>query len=146
MASQQLQLRAAIAAALVAAEVLAENRIHEDRAFQQAIDVDKQLHVTFRESEPAEEVLYEGHPIDWLSVFELTVLTRRAGGVEASDAADSVWAAAFAALMADQSLGGLADYLQPGPVSVEHAEADTSLCRLTWSFTLRHRTANNVLT
>jgi hypothetical protein len=144
--SQQLQIRGAIAAALVAAAVLSALRIHENRAFALATGVDSQLHVNFRRSLPEQPVMFADHPIDWDSDFELTVVARKTASVEASDVADAVWAAAFAALMADQTLGGLVEYLQPGECSVEDAEGDTSLCRLTWTFTARHRTANNTIT
>lgn len=144
--SKQLQIRGAIAAVQVAAAVLPAARIHQNRAFALANGVDSQLHVNFRRSLPEKPVMFANHPIDWDSEFELTVLARKTASVEASDVADAVWAAAFAAVMADQTLGGLVDYVEPGEAVVEDAEGDTSLCRLTWTFTVRHRTANNTIT
>lgn len=145
-ASAQLQLRAAMAALLLADTPLAGGRVHENRELQLATGVDSQVHVNFRGSRPTDMVIYTGHPREWMTEIELVFLARKSGGEEASDVADALWAEAYGRVMADQSLGGLAMDLLPGEVIVDDAEADTSLCRLTWTVTVQHRTSNNSLT
>jgi hypothetical protein len=145
-ASQHLQIRAAIAAALLTAQVLPAARIHENRELTLSNGVDSQLHVNFKQSRPREQVVYTSHPREWDSEYELVLLARKTAGEEASDVADLLWVAVYQAVMADTTLGGLSIDLLPGEATVDDAEGDTSLCRLTWSLTVQHRTSNNTLT
>jgi hypothetical protein len=141
-ASKHLQIRAAVAAALVAGGVSGE-RVLQNRQLMLGTAVDSQVHVSFRRAAPAQEVLYSGHPRDWNTDIELVILARKFGGVDASDIADAMWVQIYGLLMADESLGGLADHMVPGDVDVQDMEGDTSLCRLTWTLTVTHRTDNN---
>jgi hypothetical protein len=142
--SQQAAIRAAVAALMHAGTPLCGGRIHENRAFQLPQGAAAQLHVNYRQSDP-ERIAFGGNPIDWTTEIELVIKTRAVGGVTAEDAADAIWVDAFARLMADQSLGGLVSDLQPGTAAAEDDQADTGTCRLTWSFTVQHRTEQNSL-
>lgn len=140
-ASKHLAIRAAAAAAL--ASMTLDGSLHLNRDLSLATGRHKSVHLNFLGTEPVDVVVYTDHPRDWNSEFELIVLARKFGGIEACDVADSIWVDAYSLLMADQSLGGLVEELVPGSVTVTDAEGDTSLCRLTWTFTAKHRTTNN---
>lgn len=138
--SKHLQLRAAVATALAG---VAEGRVYQNRSFTLATGVESQVHVNFRQADPDKEVMYASHPVDWTTTIEVVILTRKIADQEAADAADAIWVDAFAAVMADQTLGGKADYLEPGTAIVDDGEGETSTARLTWSLTARHRTDSN---
>jgi hypothetical protein len=140
--SLHLQLRNAIATMLVAGGI-AEGRVHKNRQLQLGTAVDSQVHVNFRRSQPEEVVVYSDHPRDWTTDIEIVILARKFNSVEASDVADAMWVQLYGIVMADQSLGGLAAYLEPGEVAVDDVEGDTSLCKLTWIFSVQHRTDHN---
>lgn len=144
--SKHLQIRAALAAAIVAAGVLPAARVHENRDFTLATGIDSQLHVNFRQSRPEDVVVFSTQPRDWTSEYEIVILARKAAGVEASSAADALWASVYQAVMADRSIGGRAIDLEPGEASVAEDEGDTSLCRLIWTLAVQHRTENNTIT
>lgn len=143
-ASLQLQIRDAVAALLAGLAV--DGGVETNRDLVLATGVMSQVHVSLRSSEAIDAEVYTGAPRDWATSIEVVILTRKNAGVEASDAADALWAAAYQAVMADQTLGGLAWELLPGRSDIEDAETDTSVCRLTWTLTVHHRTSNNVLT
>lgn len=139
-ASKHLQIRAAVAA-LVAS--VAGGRIHQNRDFNLATGIDSQVHVNFRRTDPDRVAMYSGHPVDWATELEIKVLARKVASQEAGDVADEIWVQVFGLVMADQSLGGRAAYLEPGTADVENAEGDTTTARLTWTLTVQHRTDNN---
>lgn len=141
MASKHLQIRQAVSLAL--ADVV-QGRVRQNRNFNLPTGVDSQVHVNFRGSEP-ERGGIAGAPIDWATEIEFVILARKVADQDASDVADAIWAEVFGLLMADQSLGGLAAYIEPGSAHVEDGEADTTTCRLTWSITVQHRTNNNAI-
>lgn len=144
--SKHLALRSAIAALMTAGTPLAGGNVLENRAFKLATGLASQLHVNFEGSETLALLLGLDAPQDWESTFELRILTRKSGGMEAGDCADAIWTDAYARLMADQTLGGLAWELTPGEMSIDTAEGDTSVSELTWRFTVKHRTTNNTIT
>jgi hypothetical protein len=119
--------------------------VYQNRDFDLATGVDSQVHVNFRRADPTKAVMFSGHPLDWSSEIEIVMLARKVANQEAGDVVDAIWVQVFGLVMADQTLGGLADYLEPGTAEVENAEADTSTARLNWSITVQHRTANNVI-
>lgn len=139
--SKQVQLRAAVAAML--ASLTVDGGIHQNRDFTLGSDHTVQVHVNLRNTDPTQPVMYANHPVDWKSELEIVVLARKSGSTEASDVADALWVQIFGLLMADQSIGGRADYIEPGIAEIEDGQADTSLCRLTWSLSVQHRTASN---
>lgn len=143
-ASRQLQLRTAVADLLVTMNP--DGGIHEDREFNLPVDKTAQVHVNFRMSQPLGDMIYTSHPRDWRTEIEMVFLTRKSGAVEAADAADALWVQAYGLVMADQTLGGLAWEMLPGEASNVPDEADTSVCRLTWTLIVHHRTSNDTLT
>jgi hypothetical protein len=143
--SRQLQLRAAVAALLAGLSV--DGGVHQDREFALPTDKVAQLHVNFSLSQPlSPDLVFTSHPRDWRTEIELVILARKSGAVEAADAADALWVDAYAAVMADQTLGGLAWEMLPGEASNAPDQADTSVCRLTWTVIVHHRTSNDTLT
>jgi hypothetical protein len=142
--SKQVQLRSAVAAML--ATLTVDGGIHENREFTLGTDHASQVHVNLRSTDPTAPVMYANHPLDWKTELEIVVLARKAGAIEAADVADALWAQIFALVMADQSIGGRADFLEPGVAEIDDDQADTSLCRLTWSVSAQHRTASNTIT
>lgn len=143
--SDQVRIRAAVAALLLGGTAMAGGRVRENRDLSMSNDVTSQVHVNFTRSQPVDAVIYTGHPRDWMTDIELVFLARKTGGSEAADVADAMWVEAYSRLMADQTLGGLAGELLPGEAFVDNDQADASLCRLTWSVTVRHRTNNDTL-
>jgi hypothetical protein len=145
--SKHVQIRACAAALIAAIESPPDGGVLQNRDFALATGVTSQIHVNFRGTDPlADDPVFTGAPRDWATDLELVIIARKDGSVEASDVADALWVDAYAAVMADQTLGGLAWEIDPGRVDVEDGEADTSLCRLTCLLKVKHRTANNVLT
>jgi hypothetical protein len=137
--SKHLALCAAVATAIAS---VAGGRVRQDRAFKLAGDVSSQVHVNFRRTTPEQVVMYMDHPRDWVTDIDIAVLARKTGGDEAAVVVDAIWVEIYGLVMADASLGGLADYLEPGDVDVSPDEADNSVCRLDWRITVRHRTDN----
>jgi hypothetical protein len=143
--SAHLALRAAIAAALSAAPALASGNIQQNRDYALPTGIAAQVNVNFVSTEATDSLLGADAPRDWDSVFELAFTTRAASGVEAADAADALWTEAYARLMADDTLGGLAMQLLPGSVDVTWDEGGTSVARVTWTVTAKHTTTHNVI-
>lgn len=142
--SAHIAIRNAIASLFVAEEV-AGGRIHKNRDLSLTNGLDSQLHVNFASSDPDGEVIYTNHPRDWATLIEVTVLTRKAEGIEAADRADAIWTECYGLVMADPSLGGLVEDLVCGGVTVTDDEGDTSVCVLRWQINVMHRTANNTV-
>jgi hypothetical protein len=141
--SKHIEIRAAVAALFLAGTPLAGGNVLQNRDFALAGDVAKQLHVNLAGSTPEDSPVYAGRPRDWSTEIELVVLARADGGSQAHDVADAIWVDAYGRLMANQTLGGLVMGVDPGEMTVDPDEADTSLCRLTWRFTCKHRTTND---
>lgn len=143
--SKHRAIREAVAALMLAGTPVCGGRVFQNRAFKLATDVASQLHVNYGDSTP-EVIAVTGAPVDWRTQIELRILVRAAGATPAVDVADEIWADVYARVMADQSLGGLVGLLDPGPMAVDTDEADTSVARLAWLFSVDHRTSNNVIT
>ncbi|KQT10967.1 hypothetical protein [Ramlibacter sp. Leaf400] len=140
--SKHLAIRAAVAA-LFAAGTPVSAHVFQNRGFSLAQGLASQVHVNFDGGAPAEDEVYQNHPIDWESRFELRFLARAGGGLEAHDVADALWTDAYARIMADRKLGGLVWDLTPADVDVDTDEADTSVAVVIWRFTCKHRTTDN---
>lgn len=138
--SKHMQLRDAVAAAIAS---VAGGRVYRNRAFTLAKSASSQVHVNLRDADLEQPTMYAGHPRDWLTDVQVVVLARRDGSAEADDVVDALWVEIYGLVMADASLGGLADDLQPGPMRITEDQADTSVARLEWLVTARHRTGNN---
>lgn len=142
--SKHLAIRAAVAALFAAAPALAGGRIFQNREYTLATGIDSQIHVNRVDSDPNVDVLF-GAPIDWQTQIEAVVKARRSGATEAEDVADAIWTDAYARLMADQGLGGLAMQVTQGAVSFGQDEADTDVAEITWRFAVMHRTDSNLI-
>jgi hypothetical protein len=142
--SKHMAIRAAVAALFAAATPLAGGRVFQNREYALGAGVASQIHVNRVESDPEGEIL-TGAPIDWQTELEVVIKARKSGGAEAEDVADEIWTEAYARLMADQSLGGLAMLLTQGQVTFGQDEADTDVAEIRWRFTVMHRTTNNAI-
>jgi hypothetical protein len=140
--SKHSAIRAAVAALLTTAPAVAGGRIYQNREFALATDVASQVHINYDGSDPS-EIVITGAPVDWDTAIEITAKARTSGGVSAEDAADALWVEIYSRVMANQALGGLVGQLSAGSAFVERDEADTAVCKLTWRFTVKHRTDNN---
>lgn len=140
--SKHRSVRVAVAALLSANPSLAEGRIFENRNYRLPSGVESQVHVNYVQSEPQRAAI-NGAPIDWDTAIEITVKARANDVLSAEDIADEIWTAAYARVMADQTLGGTVASIDPGVVTVDDDEADTGTCKLTWSILVRHETSNN---
>jgi hypothetical protein len=140
--SQHRAVRTAVAALLSAGPALAEGRIFENRNYRLPTGVESQVHVNYAQSEPQRAAIL-GAPIDWDTSIEITVKARANTVLTAEDVADEIWTAAYARVMADQTLGGTVASIDPGVVTVQDDEADTGTCKLTWELLVRHETSND---
>lgn len=141
--SKQVALRAAVAALLLAGTPLASGNVLQNRNYVLPQGVAAQIHVDATGSEFLELHLGNDSPRDWDTEIELRILARKSASVEASDVADALWVDAYGRVLADPTLGGLVWQLEPGDMTSDPDEADTSVCRLIWRFTVKHRTTNN---
>jgi hypothetical protein len=150
-------IRAAVAALLraggtsispaptLSAPALKKGLVFENRVYRLAEGVISQIHVNYTGSDP-DRVAIKGAPIDWTTSIELLIRARREGDTSAEDVADEAWADVYARLMADQTLGGLAAYLDPGSMQVIDDQGEVDVCQLLWNVQYRHDTANNSIT
>lgn len=143
--SKHVAIRAAAAATLAGMTTTVDAGVKQNRDLALATGRHKAIHINLRRTTPTDTVIYTDHPRDWETEIELVFLARKLGEVEAADVADALWVQAYGLLMADQTLGGLVEEIYPGEASWDDAEGDTSLCRLYWSFTAKHRTTNNTI-
>jgi len=73
---------------------------------------------------------------------EVAIRTRTSGSTSAESAADTLSADVFNRLMADPTLGGLAQDIQPGAMVWEDEEGDTPIAVCTLRATVLHRTTD----
>ena len=142
--SKHLAIRVAVAALFAAPVALAGGRIFQNRDYTLPEGVASQLHVNRAESTP-EAIVLTGAPVDWQTELVVVIKARKAAGIDAEDVADEIWTAAFARLMADQTLGGTVSLLTPGVAVFDEDEADTDVARLSWRFAVTHRTDSNII-
>jgi hypothetical protein len=140
--SKHRAIRAAVAALLTSGTALAGGRVYENRAYPLAEGVASQIHVNYVESQPA-PIGISGAPVAWATTIEIQIKARASADSSAEDVADALWTDVYARVMAGQQLGGLAAYVDPGAMESQNDQADTGVCRLTWSFVVQHDTSNN---
>lgn len=133
-ASQHLGIRDAVAALVTG---LAAGTGENDPA-PVATDQASRVNVKRVRSTPSQPTT--SHPIDWDTELQIEIIAR----VEA--VADDLACSCFAAVMADESLGGLATGLQPGGFDWDEDQAETTVHRVTWNLNVFHVTQNNVIT
>lgn len=81
--------------------------------------------------------------LDWVLAVHVVVYVR---GAEPDSLADPIITAAHAALMADESLGGLAMTILPAAVHFELADSDAAVCVATCEYRIQYRTSQQDLT
>lgn len=140
-----LGIRDAVAALYQAPTALAGGRIYANRDYALAVDVATQINVHRVQSVPERTLLGVAAPIDWTTEIRTAITARKSGATSAEAAADAIAVACYARVMADQTLGGLCDQLDPGPFSWEQDEADSTVVVITWDIRVLHRTSNNVI-
>lgn len=143
--SQHQAIAAAVAALFTAAPALADGRVYEGRGYPLPVGTASQIQVFLEDSTP-EAIEIMGAPVDWTTPVSVLIKARRSANASAEAVADSVWVDVWARVMANQGLGGLVQALDPGAVTRDRDEADTDVAAFTWQFSVRHRTANNVIT
>lgn len=141
--SKHLAIRDAVAALLAP---LAVGRVHENRDYPLGEGVASQIHVYRLRSEPLRTNLSQIAPVDWTTDIRVLIKARTQDGMPAEETADELSCAVFAAVMGAQTLGGLADQIEPGPLGWEQEEGDHQVAAVTWDFSVLHRTQSNVIT
>lgn len=134
-----LGIRGAVASALSASPALAGGRIHQNRSYVLNPGEASAIWVRRLDSSPARVVL--GH-LEWSTEVEVAIRTRASGSTSAESAADTLSADVFTRLMADPTLGGLAQDIQPGAMVWEDEEGDTPIAVCTLRATVLHRTTD----
>lgn len=86
-----------------------------------------------------------GAPIDWSTLVRMECLSRALPEQTADQAALELHAKAWERLMANQSLGGLAMDMVPGPIDTDEDERDTAIGCAIGTVQVTHRTAANTL-
>ena len=143
--SQHRALREYVVALLLAGTAMCSGAVFGQRAYPLPTGRAAQIHVTIEQSEPEIGIL-TGAPVDWTTTLQLQVLARAIDGTAAEDLADQLWTEAYARIAADATLGGSVQMFTPQSMYLDQDEADTAVVRLTWSFTVQHRTASNTIT
>ena len=143
--SQHLAVRDAVAALLQAAPALAGGRVFENRDYKLAADAASGVWVFRDDSTPARGPLMVS-PIDWTTRVRVVVKARTSGGVSAETAADALATEAYARVMAQPQLGGLASDLEAGQIVWQQDEIETSVAMCELEFFVQHRTTSNLLT
>jgi len=144
-ASLHLGIRDAVAALYQAGTALAGGRIFENRKFALATGVDSQIQVFRERSVPQRPLLGHTAPIDWHTTVRTVIKARADGSTSAEAVADAIAVAAYARVMADQTLGGLCDQIDPGDFEWDQDEADTDVVQVTWDVQVRHSSFANTI-
>lgn len=143
--SKHLAIRDAVAALYAAATALAGGRIHENRELPLREGDASHIQVFRVDSNPERNLLGATAPIDWTTQIRTVVKARKAGATSAETAADEILTACYARLMADQTLGGLAQLLDPGAIAWDQDEADSTVVMAAFDITAVHRTESNAI-
>lgn len=143
--SQHLAVRDAIAALLQATPALAGGRVFVNRDYKLPADAASGVWVYRDDSTPARGPMMVS-PIDWTTRVRVVVKSRSTGGVTAETAADTLATDAYARVMAQPQLGGLASDLEAGQIVWQQDEIETSVAQCELEFLVQHRTTSNQLT
>lgn len=145
-ASKHLGIRDAVAALYQASTALAGGRIDENRELSLSPEEASRVSVYRVDSAPLRELVGSTAPIDWLTQIRTVVKARKSGATSAEAVADDIACACYARVMAAQTLGGLAQELDPGPITWDQQEGESNVAVITWDITVRHRTDSNTIT
>jgi hypothetical protein len=142
-ASKHLGIRDAVAALFVG---LAGGRVHENRDLALPVDVASQIQVFRVQSVPERVMVGSTAPVDWTTDIRVLVKARSSGATSAEAAADDIACSVYAALMADQTLGGRCQLMDPGAFAWDQEEVDTSVVAVSFDIRLTHRTESHSIT
>ena len=143
--SQHLAVRDAVAALLQGDPGLANVRVFENRDYRLPAEQAVGIWVFRETSEPARGAI-NGAPIDWTTRLRVVVKARSVPQAATAEvAADTVATTAYAAVMANQQLGGLSSDLEAGPLTWFQEETETNVAVCEMEFTVHHRTSSNTL-
>lgn len=140
--SQHMAVRAAIAELFAVEPALADGGIFENDDVAMPVDKSQQIHVDRVTSDPFEGPI-TGSPIDWDTEIDLTFKARKGNDLRADVVCDQLWTDAFARLMANQQLGGLAQQIKPGAVEFDQDRTDGNVAEIKQRITVVHRTTSN---
>lgn len=141
--TSHLQVRAAMAAAIRRAPALTA-RVDEQR--DQTLPTDAPTSIAiFRDGSTADRGAILGAPMDWVTRIRVVAKARSISGLSADLAIDGLTTAIYQRVLADPSLGGVADDTEPEDITWDQDEADTSLAVAVITFRVRHRTAGGTL-
>ena len=136
----------AIVAALLASPALAAGRVSEEADFDQLPEgVDQAVSVAMLGSDPATALLGATAPIDWRTTVRVLCFARADTAGAGGRASRALHAAVYARLMADQTLGGLAMWVEPPTLSTDTALIGTRMGVLSADYVIRHRSSNTSL-
>ena len=143
--SQHLAVRDAVAALLQASPALAGGRVFENRDYKLAADAASGVWV-YRDDSTPDRGTITGAPIDWTTRVRVVVKARTSGGISAETAADMLATEAYARIMGQPHLGGLASDLAAGSINWQQDDADTAVALCELEFFVKHVTTSNLLT
>jgi hypothetical protein len=144
-ASKHLGFRDAIAALYAAGTPLAGGRIDENRDFALPVGEASRIGVYRLQSVPERTLIGAAAPIDWVTDIRTVIKARKDVATSAETVADAIACDVYARVMADQTLGGLCDQIEPGIFAWDQDDADTNVVTVTWDCQVRHRTLNNTV-
>lgn len=139
-----LAIRDAIAALYAG---LAGDRIFQNRDYALPQGVPSQINVHRVQSQPERILIGAAAPIDWTTDIRTAITARKdaLADSQAEPAADAIAVQCFARVMADQTLGGLCQQIEPGLIAWDQDEADSNVVQITWDIQVTHRTTDNVI-
>jgi uncharacterized protein (DUF433 family) len=139
--SLHVGVRNAVAAALSALPSLADGGVVVNRSTPMAKQYAKQIRV-FLETSSGQPIVLSGQPQDWTTRIRVEHVARAASADEnATDLADALACAATERVLADMSLGGLVQHIQPKAIGWFDDEADTSIATVQVIYEAVHRTS-----
>lgn len=133
----------AVLAALRTVPAVTSGPIDEDLdALAIADETTQAISVSLVGSDPQNPAAIFGHPVDWISTLVVECYARRDSAVVLTGRASrALHAAAYARLMADPTLGGVADDLREPSIAIDNAVLDTRMGCCTGTYPVLHRTA-----
>lgn len=134
---------AGVAARLLAAPAIA-TQVLRGRRRPMSEGTAQAIYVYFAGSVPERGAIH-GAPVDWTTNVRIESTSRAVGTQTAEQAALALNAKAWARLLADQTLGGVAQDIAPGPIDIDEDELDTSLAVVINTLQVVHRTAEHTL-
>lgn len=145
MANAHDRIVDAVVLALTADPALAQGHVAEDVDYDSLPEgVEQSIVVVFVGSTP-EGGAIKGAPVDWLTSVQLRCQARRDSALTGARASRVLHAQAYARLMADPSLGGLAFDIDPPQIQSDMQRVDTRVGCIDALYVIRHRTQEHTL-